>query len=308
MKHHLSVDVLLLLTGVVAGTRDVSFWYGPASYGGEDMDAVVSLMANHSNTVSSVMIYCGHGIGPGGTLSYDAANAAMCLGSGGPGSGTGLIRRLRAVGVIPEIVLNSGTSNITDFHLFWANDSMVEALVQAVTAFQAGGINLDLEPTSSAATDAAAYAAFCTKVKAGLEKLTSPARLTVAVAQWSPMLAQYATLAPTVHRLLDMETYNAGSMTGWLDGDGFGGDYVKFIDAAMPRDKAGPGLGCWPAKCGTALCWSATEPSGKPRVDRMIADDVPEMALFRLIQIPKANLTWPQDWWWPLLDEFAASA
>jgi len=40
----------------------------------------------------------------------------------------------------------------------------------------------------------------------------------------------------------------------------------------------------------------------------MIADDVPEMALFRLIQIPKANLTWPQDWWWPLLDEFAASA
>ena len=48
---------------------------------------------------------------------------------------------------------------------------------------------------------------------------------------------------PQVHRLLDMETYNAGSMTGWLDGDGFGGDYVKFIDAAMPRDKAGPGLG-----------------------------------------------------------------
>ena len=41
---------------MVTGTRDVSFWYGPASYGGEDMDAVVSLMANHSNTVKSVMI------------------------------------------------------------------------------------------------------------------------------------------------------------------------------------------------------------------------------------------------------------
>ena len=49
---------LAVLVGLamVTGTRDVSFWYGPASYGGEDMDAVVSLMANHSDTVSSVMI------------------------------------------------------------------------------------------------------------------------------------------------------------------------------------------------------------------------------------------------------------
>ena len=36
----------------------------------------------------------------GGALSHDAAKAAMCLGSGGPGSGTGLSRRLRADGVM----------------------------------------------------------------------------------------------------------------------------------------------------------------------------------------------------------------
>ena len=124
-------------------------------------------------------------------LTYDDANAAMCLGTGGAGSGTGLIHRLRAVGVTPEIVLNSGTSNITDFHLFWANESMPAALVSEVAAFKAGGINLDLEPTSSAPTDAAAYAAFCTQLKAGLAKIPTRPRLTVAVAQWSPMLAQY---------------------------------------------------------------------------------------------------------------------
>ena len=37
----------------------------------------------------------------------------------------------------------------------------------------------------------------------------------------------------------------------------------------------------------------------------MIADNVPEMALFRLMWIDGAHQ--PADWWWPLLDKFASS-
>ena len=54
------------------------------------------------------------------------------------------------------------------------------------------------------------------RVKAGM-------RLTLAVANWTPMISSFSVLAPSVDRLLDMETYSANSMEGWLNGDAYGG-------------------------------------------------------------------------------------
>ena len=129
---------------------------------------------------------------------------------------------------------------------------------------------------------------------------------------WSPMLSNTKLLAPHVDRVLDMETYNADSMSGWLSGDAVGGYYSRFVAPPTARAKLGPGLGCWPAKCGpknaSHLCWSATAASGPPRLARIIADGLPEVALFRIVQVPgRPDLQWPHGWWWPLLAEFAST-
>ena len=103
-----------------------------------------------------------------------------------------------------------------------------------------------------------------------------------------------------------METYNADSMSGWLNGDNYGGYYTKMLAPGVPRTKAGPGLGCWPAKCGKHMCWSTTASSAAERMDRITNDSMPEVALFRIIQV-SGYAAWPEDFWWPLLKQFRSS-
>jgi hypothetical protein len=124
------------------------------------------------------------------------------------------------------------------------------------------------------------------------------------------MTSDFALLAPHVDRMLNMEQYNANSMDGWLKGDAYGGYYKSFVGHGYD-EKCGPSLGIWPATCGKdaagkpAPCWSTKEESAAPRIDRMIADNVEEIALFRLWRL-KGSKT-PPEWWWPHLDRFAAS-
>ena len=85
--------------------------------------------------------------------------------------------------------------------------------------------------------------------------------------------------------------------SGWLNGDAVGGYYSKFIAPPTARSKLGPGLGCWPANCGPKAtphpCWSTTAASGPPRMARIASDDLPEVALFRIIQVPgRPDLQW----------------
>eukprot|EP00037_Helgoeca_nana_P018478 m.176806 g.176806 ORF g.176806 m.176806 type:complete len:303 (+) comp24460_c0_seq1:1735-2643(+) len=294
-----AVVASVLVCGV-AGKRNVSFWYAPASYGGSDIGAVLQVLKNNSGAVTSVMNYCGTSIGPGGSLLQDEANAALCTKTLLPG--------LTAIGVNPEIVLNSGTNNVSDYRLFFANASQqIPVLVSVAKRFGAVGINMDLEPQvgspSSTPADAVVYAAFCAKLKVALNAIG--VRLTIAVANWSPMLSNFKVLAPSVDRLMSMETYNANSMAGWLGGDAFGGDYNELVAPGVLRTNVAPGLGCWPALCGKNPCWTTTAASGPVRMDKITADDIPEVAMFRLIQIPSQQ--WPQQWWWPLLKTFANS-
>jgi hypothetical protein len=107
--------------------------------------------------------------------------------------------------------------------------------------FGVTGWNLDIEPTTSLATDAKLYATFLGAAKPKLN--AAGMRLTIATATWSPMLSDTALLAPNVDRVLNMETYNADSMSGWLNGDAVGGYYGKFVAPPTARSKLGPGLG-----------------------------------------------------------------
>lgn len=143
--------------------------------------------------------------------------------------------------------------------------SLVFASLTRVQANNCAG-----SPTGNSA-DAALFAQWLEAVRT----ILSPhgVRLTVAVANWSPVLREFKTLAGAVDRLLDMETYNAKSYMEWLT------YYTPLL--GIPRSQAGVGLGCWLDKS-TNGTWSVTNTSAVQRVQRAISDQMLELAMFRL--------------------------
>ena len=287
-----------------ANPRNVSFWYAPASYGGADINATLAVIKSHADIITSVMVYCGHGVGPGGVIETDNQTEGWCL---SPVAKGGIFPSLQQMGIGAELVLNSGTNDIKDMRALWAdNKTVVPYLVNEAKRYGATGWHFDLEPQkgipASTAADAHTYATFLSGARRSLASLG--VRVTADAAAWSPMLSQYSTLCGAVDRLMDMETYSANSMTGWLDGDVYGGKYVEFVAGCQATTAAAPAIGGWNASCGKHECWSSQPTSGPPRIARMIKDGVREAAVFRLVTRPPSSVM-PQEWWWPLLDQFA---
>eukprot|EP00939_MAST-03C_sp_MAST-3C-sp1_P004041 g4041.t1 len=287
-------------------SRVVSFWYAPSE---ADLNQTIQVLSNHSDAVSSVMLYCGHGVNNDGTFVNKVSS--ICSGP------TGVVERLRALNIEVEFVVNDLCTNVTAHKMWFENENTIDTLVNIAKEYGLSGWNLDLEPQKvpGTADDAKPYASFCANLRTELNKVGT--RLTIDVAQWSPMLRQYDVLAPTVDRMMNMETYNADSFDGWLNGDAYGGFYTAFVNSGIPRRANGVGLGCWPtAGCEGANhdwpCWTTTPPSGEPRMKRIAQDGVPEVALFRLYgdQSEKTppNSRWPEDFWWPLLHDFLFNA
>ena len=305
---------MALLGAPAASPRRVSMWYAPGAYGGTDINASLDLLAAHPNVVGSLLLYCGHEVtaapGVSDNPARDMLNQTtkmLCL-DGQYGARAGLIERLGAVGVRPEIVLNSGNSDINDYRAFFRNASEnVAAMVAIGKEFSAQGWHLDLEPQHPPAeeADAALFASFLATARPAFN--AAGMRLTASVARWSPMLSNYSLLAPHVDRLMQMETYVADSMRGWLDGDSYGGNYGPFVEGATVQ-KAAPGFLCSnSSKCGDHLCWSDTPASVAERMKRLQADGVEEVALFDLQRRQTLPLT-PRDFWWPLLEDFVKGA
>jgi hypothetical protein len=157
--------------------------------------------------------------------------------------------------------MDSGRSNVSDYRKFFANGTQnIDAMVAIGKKWGIKGWSMDLEPQvgspASTKADAALYAKWLSQAKIAFNK--EGMRLTVAVAQWATMLNDYKLLAPSVDRILDMETYNADSYKGWLNGDNFGGYYNKLLTAGAT--KVAPGMGCWNASCGKHTCWTVPSP------------------------------------------------
>jgi len=121
------------------------------------------------------------------------------------------------------------------------------------------------------------------------------------------MLADYSHLASSVDMMMDMDTYLADSMNGWLNGDKWGGFYTSFINSSVPLNKCAVGLGGWIENCknGNQICWSSTPASGPPRIQRIISDNVTEISFWRLYG--KTGQEWPESWWWPLISQYKKS-
>ena len=287
-----------VLDSKTTGSRWVSFWYSPSE---KDLNQTLDVLRRNSDAVTSVMLYCGQAVN--GEGMFVSETSEFCENDGV------LLSTLRELDIGVEFVVNDGSTNVTAHKIWMQNESSVNALVSIAKEYKLTGWNLDLEPQSvpGTAEDAKMYASFLNRTRASLNEIGT--RLTIDVAQWSPMLSQYDVLAPSVDRLMNMETYNCDSFEGWIKGDSYGGYYEAFVNNNIPRHVNGVGTGCWPtATCGTNhSCWTTTNSSVSPRIERMIQDNVPEIAMFRLYGDQSENTPpderWPQDWWWgPLRD------
>jgi len=265
-----------------------------------DVQATVNQIKAHQDVISSVMLYCGHAVDSSGRFLADVSN--LCDDK----KGGGLIETIKSLGVGVEFVVADQASDPNAYHIFWSDQSNIQKMTQIAQQYKILGWNLDLEPEHVQAkpNDAKLYAAFCASLKSSLNKVGT--RLTVDVAAWSPMLVNFPLLSSSVDRLMDMDTYVANSMNGWLNGDDWGGFYNLFINTSVPLGKCSVGLGGWIDNCKNGqICWSSTAASGPPRIQRLIADNVTEISFWRLYG--KTGQEWPESWWWPLITQFVNS-
>ena len=264
--------------------KTISWWYAPDN----NWPQAVALITPHARLVTSVMAYCGLDIADNGTVI--PAFHDTCA---------GLFPALRALGVRAELATGSGNCSIAAMRLLWADLTVSPAaLLDAMLLAGADGLNIDFEPQADncqgAPTGTAADAAAFSRWLAAVRALLQPhgMRLTVDVASWSPVLAQYAVLAQGADRLLTMETYNADSPAQWR---GLLEDFVGHT----PREAAGVGLGAWSDGKGA---WWETAAAASYKVNQSAAAGVPELAVFRIL--PSQSPPWPLDFWWDALAAF----
>ncbi len=302
------------------GGRHVSFWYWPGAYGGTEINASLAALAEHPGVVRSVLLTCGHGVSnESAGISVDPRgsprnSSAICR-NGQYGAQTGLIARLKELGIVPELVLSNGffcsnhsdpqggtcteEADIADYRRFIANATAnIAELVRIGQLWGTGGWHFDLEPVKSGSTptDAALYAQFLSQARRAFTAVGM--RTSVATARWTPFLSEYGALAQAVDTAMSMETYEAGSFDGWMNEGQYGGDYSTLLKAAGAANIS-PGFACpagsgtpqanlsgtaaWNGTlCGRYSCWSDSPGSWSQRLAQMRKDGVLEASVFML--------------------------
>ena len=292
----LSSVLELSAQGVMATWPDrvISWWYAADN----DWPLVISQI-NHADRiplVTSIQTYCGWDISDSGTII--GGTSAAC---------TALFPELIKLGVRVELATGAGNCSIATYRKLWADTSKSpQVLLAAALAANASGWNIDLEPQANNCkggpgdignkTDATLFASWLSAVRAVLNP--HGIRLTVDVASWSPVLREFATLAPAVDRLQNMETYNGDSETQWLR-------YFNEFVMPVPLRAAGVGLGGWDDSKGG---WWETEAGATSKVSHAIKAGVPELAVFRLVPSPEVQPEWPLSFWWDALAPFVGLA
>eukprot|EP00049_Salpingoeca_infusionum_P019440 m.361875 g.361875 ORF g.361875 m.361875 type:complete len:370 (+) comp19954_c0_seq1:71-1180(+) len=264
------------------GSRWVSYWYSVDN----TVNTMLTTVKAHQAAVTSVILDCGHELLANLTVGAPK-NQTQCQQAADG---------LRELGVKVEIACgleNNSIKILRDVSQNWiAFPGMMQTLAET---FNASGINLDFEPQTpgGSASDAPPFAALLNLTRTALNTIN--VRLTVDVADWSPVLNQYELLAPCVDRLLDMETYNQASWDQWY------GYYKNIVKPSVPREQVGIGIFPFAQQNGT---WPSTPASVTQRINQIAGDNVPEIFVFRILT--SQSPPWPWTMWWQPLQDFLA--
>ena len=286
--------------------RAVSFWYdatnASTAYSPRDGAAMLAKVAAHKELITSVILFCGITVAPGGKV----------VGTLSDGCTKTLIPGLLSLGVRVEGTVEAGTCDITDYRALFTADPqpLADRLAALGKAHNLSGWNMDLEPQigkpgkTSTAPDAALYASWASKVAPTLH--ASGMRLTADAAGWTPMIKDFSTLAKGFDRLMDMDTYNSASLAKW---DATFGRFATGAPSA-PLSARSVGLGCWADNRSCTGCpnitatlpWSLSAQSATDRICAVMNASAPEVSFWVLAGLAPS----PQDFWWPALRRYRA--
>lgn len=285
---HCVLSFLLLTSSLVdlgqssESSKWVSFWFGADGTYPQVIDAV----AAHKNAITSVIVDCG---------MYVDINTTLVVPSN-PNCKPA-VEGLTNLGVKAELAVGLVGNNISAMRNAFQRGSKFfsKQLLAVVDEYNIQGINFDWEPQGTDAgdlADATAYASFLSDIK---NDLSGKARLTICVADWSPVLSQYGLLAPAVDRLLDMETYNDKDYVTWR------GYYKNIVKDSVPKNKVG--IGMYPFALNGS--WAATPGSVTMRMSDITEDGVAEVFVFRFLF--QGAVVWPFPMWWQPLADFLST-
>jgi len=202
--------------------------------------------------------------------------------------------------VLPYLV---DTSNATQMHLVYANSTKFVADAIAIAEhYGFSGWFIDYEDENPADTDpkkSEKLAAFLTELGDALH--AKGMQLTICVASWSNLLADYKTLAASsgVNELQLMSTYsNPGNFKSIID------DYFAKVKAgAGDLRKAGVGVGIYYDGHGDKQEWTAE--SARAFVKYVADQGGMGIDVYRLLQGSTNN--WPRDpFWFDIFSDFIA--
>jgi hypothetical protein len=267
--------LVLALAQPSVSARKVSWWWDGRPSRAPNASALLSFVSAHRDIVSSVMLNCGVQVQDNGTISGAVSSACVTA-----------IKGLRSINVGAELWLGEQDSIDAARRLFAQPQRAQASLTQVIKKFGLSGINFDLEPAKSNASDAAAYAAFFRTIRPALN--AAGARITVDAALWTTMLAQMGEYSNEVDRVLYMHTYYAGSLEEWLE-------FLQPVldEEAVARDKLGAGLAIFHDT--RTVGWADTAEAAKERLCWLENQSVPEVAMFRIDRSPSRR--WPDEFW-----------
>lgn len=270
--------------------RTVSWWFDVAESRATDAANAAAIKA-HRSSFSRVMPY-------NGNVTLDGNVSLWWNHDEDVGAWNTPLQEL-ALPVLPYLI---DTSNATEMHLVFANSSAVVADAVAIAQhYNFQGWFIDYEDETPPDTDpqkSEKLAAFLTELGDALHAVNKS--LTICVASWSGLLADYGTLAnSSVDELQLMSTYANPS-----DSQAVVADYFAKIRATTGSlDKAGVGVGIYyDGRGGYAKEW--TEESARAFVAGMTKQGGRALDVYRLL---KDARDWPhEDWWYTLFEDFLA--
>jgi hypothetical protein len=273
----LPVTLVGAVGGVQQPKRWVSYWYDPAdtvyherTRPGHNVTTTLELLKREggSKVATSLMLYCGDLIRPDG--SFEAGVSVGC---------DAMIPQLNAMGIGAERI--TGSPSIDSLRaMFKSPSNSIDGMVALTKKYKLRGISWDVEPPNSTKADAVKYTAYLKQLRAALAPLG--ARLTTYTNQYNAVISDIDDIQHSVDRLLDGDTYNymcerctSGSQnfTGWLKHYN-----ATVLNAAISRDKVGVAMLASTSRGN----WNCDVTAMKDRLAQIVADNVPELAIFIL--------------------------
>ena len=275
--------------------RSISWWFDVAE--NVTVDALnVAAIKEHRALFSRVMPYNAR-VELDGNVSRWWGNDAAVAAWNAP------LQALN-VSVLPYLI---DIDNSTQMHMVYANSSAVVAdAVQIALHYGFQGWFIDYEDEYPPDTDphkSAKLAAFLTELGDALH--AEGMELTICVASWSALLADYRTIAASsgVDELQLMSTYARPSNYESIVSTFF----TEVKSGAGDLRKAGVGVGVYyDGRNGYANDW--TEASARAFLTYVAKEGGSAIDIFRLLKDGAGKDDWPHaEWWWTVLEEFMTS-